>query len=324
MELHQIRYFVAVSRLRNFTRAAEFCDVSQPALTKAIQKLEFAMGGELIHRERQLTQLTELGKLVLPMMEAVVAQADAAKSISREYQRKESAPLRIGLTPCVSANLLVAPLAEVARFVPGLQVEIVEESLEQLVEMIYEGEISAALTSGADSLPERIDQWVLFEERLLVLAAPDNQLMEFDCVPVSRLVEVAWLERVGCRCSVTRRLERIGLCGRQIKIAHRGRHESHLQHLVTAGLGVMLVAEHAPRLTCLAARPVEGDLLRQSVQLLAIAGRRYTPALDAFIKVLRLRNWNADQVAVATPMIAPAPRRAKLGCVEVETSDLGA
>jgi DNA-binding transcriptional LysR family regulator len=322
MELRQIRYFVAVSRLRNFTRAADYCDVSQPALTKAIQKLEFAMGGELIHRERQLTHLTELGKLILPMMEAVVAQVDAARSISREYQRKESAPLRIGLTPCVSANLLVAPLAEVARFVPGLQVEIVEELPEQLVEMIYEGEISAALTSGTESLPERIDHWVLFEERLLVLAAPENKLMEFDCVPVSRLADVAWLERVGC--SVTRRLESVGLCGTQIKIAHRGRHESHLQHLVTAGLGVMLVAEHAPRLTGLAARPIEGDLLRQSVQLLVIAGRRYTPALDAFIKVLRLHDWSADQVGVATPMIVPAPRGARPDRVEVEASDLGA
>lgn len=322
MELHQIRYFVALSRLRNFTRAAEYCDVSQPALTKAIQKLEFAMGGELLHRERQLTQLTELGKLILPMMEAVVAQADAAKSISREYQRKESAPLRIGLTPCVSANLLVAPLAKVARFVPGLEVEIVEEPPEQLVEMIYEGDISAAVTSGTESLPERIDRWVLFEERLLVLAAQDNQLMEFDSVPVASLADVAWLERAGC--SVTQRLECIGLCGSQIRIAHRGRHESHLQHLVMAGLGVMLVAEHAPRLTCLMARPIEGDVLRQSVQLLVIAGRRYTPALDAFIKVLRLRDWNADQVAVETSMIAPGPKPIRPDRVEVGASDLDA
>ena len=43
MELHQVRYFVAVSRLLNFTRAAEQCNVTQPALTKAIQKLEFEL-----------------------------------------------------------------------------------------------------------------------------------------------------------------------------------------------------------------------------------------------------------------------------------------
>ena len=43
MELHQIRYFVAVSRLLNFTRAAEQCNVTQPALTKAVQKLEFEL-----------------------------------------------------------------------------------------------------------------------------------------------------------------------------------------------------------------------------------------------------------------------------------------
>jgi DNA-binding transcriptional LysR family regulator len=100
---------------------------------------------------------------------SIIAQADAARSVSREYQRKENAPLKIGLTSCVSANLLVSPLAEVARFVPGLQVDIVEEPY-RLVEKIYEGEINAALIGGSYPLPERIDHWVLFEERLLVLA----------------------------------------------------------------------------------------------------------------------------------------------------------
>ena len=69
MELHQIRYFLALARSFNFTRAAEMCNVTQPALTKAVQKLELELGGVLIHRERQLTQLTDLGKLVLPMLE---------------------------------------------------------------------------------------------------------------------------------------------------------------------------------------------------------------------------------------------------------------
>ena len=293
MELHQIRYFVAVSRLLNFTRAAEHCDVSQPALTKAIQKLEFAMGGELVHRERQLTQLTELGKLVLPMMEAIVSQADAAKTVSREYQRKDNAPLKIGLTSCVSANLLVSPLSEVSRFVPGLQVEIVEELQSRLIEMIYDGEISAALTAGPQPLPERIDQWTLFEERLLVLASPDHQLAALEMIPIAKLAGASWLERE--ECGVAQMLGKLGLGTDQIKVAHRGRHEGHLQYLVEAGLGVMLVAEHAPRLPTLVARAVEGGSLRQSIRLIVIAGRRYSPALDAFIKILRLRDWHSLQ-----------------------------
>ena len=51
MEMHQVRYFLAVARTRNFTRAAEECNVSQPSLTRAIQKLEGELGGPLFRRE---------------------------------------------------------------------------------------------------------------------------------------------------------------------------------------------------------------------------------------------------------------------------------
>jgi LysR family hydrogen peroxide-inducible transcriptional activator len=73
--------------------------------------------------------------------------------------------------------------------------------------------------------------------------------------------------------------EYLGLSIDQVKIAHRGCHENHLQYLVEAGLGVMLVAEHASRLPSLVARPVEDDTLRQSMRPIVIAGRRYSPAL---------------------------------------------
>ena len=303
MELHQIRYFVAVSRLLNFTRAAEQCNVTQPALTKAVQKLEFELGGELIHRERQLTQLTELGKLVLPTLERMVAAADSARLIAREYQRKDNAPLKIGLTPCVSANLLVGPLAQVARFVPGIQVEIVEEPTSRLVELLFAGEISAAFAADAIDLPERIDHWGLFEEHFLVLVDRNSPLADMDAVPIAALVESTWLERTGCE--LTQKFRDICFAdGGSPKIAHRSRHESHLQHLVEAGLGIMLSSEHAPRLPSLCARPVQDDPMRWMVSLLVIAGRRYTPALDAFIKVARLRNWKAGAVGGAPQMPA--------------------
>ena len=62
MEMHQIRYFLAVAETLNFTRAAEKCNVTQPALTRAIQKLEEELGGLLLRRERSLTHLSDLGR----------------------------------------------------------------------------------------------------------------------------------------------------------------------------------------------------------------------------------------------------------------------
>src|SRR3954452_9658473 len=97
MELHQVRYFLALASTLNFTRAAEQCNVTQPALTKGVQKLEQQLGGQLIYRERQLTQLTDLGKEVLPLLARTMASAETARRKAQEFQRKEIAPLKIGL-----------------------------------------------------------------------------------------------------------------------------------------------------------------------------------------------------------------------------------
>src|ERR1700742_1623783 len=106
MELHQVRYFLAVASTLNFTRAAEQCNVTQPALTKAVQKLEHELGGTLIHRESSLTQLTELGKMILPTLEKMSAAEEAVRLQARAYQKKTIAPLKIGPVPSISAALI--------------------------------------------------------------------------------------------------------------------------------------------------------------------------------------------------------------------------
>ena len=79
MELHEIRYFLALSKTLNFTKAAEACHVSQPALTRAIRKMEDELGGLLFSRERNNTHMTELGRLIEPHLAEVVAQAGEAR-----------------------------------------------------------------------------------------------------------------------------------------------------------------------------------------------------------------------------------------------------
>ena len=79
MEMHQVRYFLAVAEELNFTRAAERCNVAQPSLTRAIKLLEGELGGPLFNRERANTHLSELGRMVKPYLEQVYGQAHAAK-----------------------------------------------------------------------------------------------------------------------------------------------------------------------------------------------------------------------------------------------------
>ncbi|RXH24166.1 LysR family transcriptional regulator [Bradyrhizobium nanningense] len=292
MELYQVRYFLAVASTLNFTRAAEQCNVTQPALTKGVQKLEQELGGQLIFRERQLTQLTDLGKEVLPMLERTLASAETARRRAKEFQRREVAPLKIGLAPSISASLILDLISEIAKFVAGLHVELREDTAEKLIDLLLEGEINAAITGDVQDLPARIDDWLLFEERYVAILAPTHRLANRPSIGIDDLRNTVLLERTGC--DVAPKIQRSYFPDEPLRLGHCSGHELHLQQMAAAGFGVMLAPEHMPRLPTLKTIPLEGDPVSREVRLLAVQGRRYSPALDAFVKVARLRDWSVE------------------------------
>src|SRR5262249_52209677 len=83
--MHQVRYFLTLCQELNFTRAAEKCNVAQPALTRAIKLLEDEFGGLLFHRERARTHLSELGQAVRPYLEEVQRQSQQAKRLATSF-----------------------------------------------------------------------------------------------------------------------------------------------------------------------------------------------------------------------------------------------
>src|SRR5918912_1177244 len=97
MEMHQIRYFLAVCDELNFTRAAERCNVTHPALTRAIQKLEEELGGLLFRREGRLTHLTDFGRLMRPRLEEVIERTEEAKRTAQSFLKLQDAPLTLGV-----------------------------------------------------------------------------------------------------------------------------------------------------------------------------------------------------------------------------------
>ena len=290
MEFHQARYFLALAHTLNFTRAAEQCNVTQPALTKAIQKLEHELGGDLVCRERQLTQLTDLGRLVLPKLRQIVGAADEARDQAREFRDKNIASLQLGLSPTVSASIIVEPLTELARAIPALKIEMIEQMDDQMPGALMAGGIHGGIAGAGEPLNARIDRLHLFTERYVILMSCSHPFADLAAVPIFKLRDADWLERVGC-CA-NEQLRRVCFSsGSGPGIVHRGQQESHLQYLAAAGFGILLAPEHSPRLPQLCARPIDGDPVKRSVELLIMSGRRRPPALEAFVKLIRLRDW---------------------------------
>ena len=79
MQLHQLRYFCAVARTGNFTRAAQHEHLAQPSLSQQIRKLEEELGTRLFDRLGRIVRLTQVGEAFLPRAEAILNQVDAAK-----------------------------------------------------------------------------------------------------------------------------------------------------------------------------------------------------------------------------------------------------
>lgn len=290
MELYQVRYFLAVASTLNFTRAAEMCKVTQPALTKGVQKLEQELGGPLIYRERQLTHLTDLGKVVKPMLERAIASTESVRHLAREFQQKGVAPLAIGLAPSISASLVIEPISEIRKFLPDVRVELREEAPDHLVELLLEGKVNLALVGDLKETPERVDGWALFAERYVAVLAPSHQLADLPVIGINALREAIILNR--SHCDVAPKFRHLLFSDAPPYHNHRSCRDLHLQHLAAAGFGIVLAPEHMPRLPSLKALPIEGDPVWREVRLLAVQGCRHAPALDAFVKVARLRDWS--------------------------------
>ena len=82
MEMHQIRYFLALCEVRSFTGAARRCCVAQPSLTNAIKALERELGGALFQRKPRV-ELTALGRAVRPYLREIARQAGKARATAR-------------------------------------------------------------------------------------------------------------------------------------------------------------------------------------------------------------------------------------------------
>jgi DNA-binding transcriptional LysR family regulator len=290
MEMHQVRYFLAVARTRNFTRAAEECNVTQPSLTRAIQKLEEEFGGALFRRERALTHLTDLGRLMHPHLERSYEAAQAARTLARQVERADVSPLALGLADDVYLPGLEALLADLERAFAGFSLSLIQAPVAVLMERALRGELDALIASLPGERPDRVDCWPIRHERFRLLVPLDHPMAEAGVIPIERLADIAL---IGLDAEGAPELGTLLPNTRPPR--HRAGSAAAASLLAIAGLGAALLPEGMAVPPSARFVDVDGLSAGRTVALAAIAGRRRSPAADAFLKSVRARGWEPLQ-----------------------------
>lgn len=283
MEMHQIRYFLALSRSLNFTRAAEECGVSQPSLSRAIKQFEMHLGGELIQREQGLTHLTELGRRLLPSLQKCYDNAVEVQQTAKTFTRCGGGNLRIGLSPSVDVRRLAGHLKQITHDFPKVDVLLRRDPPADLLEQLKNGVLEIAITESLDGRWSRLDSWPMASEQFAVFINKANPLFQDAPIDVAALSNQRLLSLIGCP-QTEKLIVHLGS-------DHGGRQEfestEDVLALVAEDLGVAILPARMTPSGDVAAVALTGLNFIGPVYLHAISGRKRLAAASALIDRLR-------------------------------------
>ena len=299
MEMHQIRYFLAVAETLNFTRAAELCNVTQPSLTRAVKKLEEELGGLLFSREHHNTHLTELGQLMRPHLEAIWSTEGAARALAKGYCRLEQATLRLGVMCTISPMQMVELLGRLHEQVPNLDLTLVDAPAREVVEQLEAGEVVMALVALPE-FPEKCHARPLFTERYMIAFPRGHRFERMNAVPFHELDGEDYLQRL--HCEFRYHFEALDVPKRHKTVQrYRSEREEWIQAMLLAGRGCAVMPEYLPVLPGISMRPIVEPEVSRTVNLLTIAGRRFTPVAEIFARLVQRHPWTAQPAPAEVP-----------------------
>lgn len=292
MEMHQVRYFLAVARVLNFTRAAEECHVSQPSLTRAVKLLEDELGGELFRRERNLTHLTDLGHRMRPLIQQCYDSAVSAKALATSIKKGAVAPLALAVSGSVNVTLLVPHLAELTRAFSGLELQFMRGAGDEVSEFLKRGDAELLVAGSLAERWDRLDCWPLLTESFELVVSKEHRLAARDSIEMEELAEERMLVRA--YCETTAALDSV-LRSRNVAMLS-GRHKMVSDHdlveMINANLGVGVLPRSAPTKDGLRHIPIKDLDLSRTIHVYAVAGRQRSPAAAAFVKLIRAADWS--------------------------------
>jgi DNA-binding transcriptional LysR family regulator len=292
MEMHQVRYFLAVARTLNFTKAAEECHVAQPSLTRAIKLLEGELGGDLFRRERPHAMLTPLGERMYPLLKQCYDSAQSARALAAMINEGEVGVLKIAVSSSIELGLIVNEVNELRKSVSEIDLKILRGTGAQLVDYLKSGEVEIAIGTAIGEAWDRLDSWKLFDESFDMVFSRAHRLASHETIGLDDLKPERFLLRNYCeRCADLAKL--LGESGLNADHRHEVSSDQDLLALLDANIGIGFLPRTVKAPASLVRATVPSLKIDRTVCLYGVAGRQRTPVATTFMKMLRAAKWSS-------------------------------
>ena len=291
MELHEIRYLLAVGETRSFTKAAAACHVTQPALTRAIRKLEDELGGPLVSRERGNIHLTDLGRLLEPSLREMIVQASQAKRTAEGFLRLQGAPVRLGVMCSIGPVRFTGFLNRFRVSHPGVELTLTEGVSSGLKDLLRSGDIDVAVISDPDGFEPPHLARVLYEEPFALACGPTHPFTSRPALRPEDLEGQIYLQRIHCEYR-DRLAQILADRGVEIRRAHRSEREDWIQSMVAADMGVCFLPSFSAMIPGLTLVPFVDPAVTREVCVVTIDRRPPSPPIAALLSALGRYAWS--------------------------------
>lgn len=290
MDFNQVRYFLALADTLNFTRAAERCYVTQPALTQGIKRLENELGGELIRRDGRYTELTDLGRALRSHFEQINRTRHLVRMTAKAVISGDIAELNIGVMCTIGPRVLAGMLDAFQMSHPMTSIVLHDVAPPAIENLLLTGGLDAVFCARHGSAHSRLRYIELFEEPMVVAFPAGHEFSDYEGVTLMDIVKQRYVERLHCEFrEETHEFSREHEL--DLDVAFKSEREDWIQSLIRDGVGVSMIPKYSLLQPELDHRPIVDPPLTRKVELAIVDDADASPALNRLIEETTFYDW---------------------------------
>jgi DNA-binding transcriptional LysR family regulator len=290
MKFTQIRYFLAITETLNFTSAARACAVSQPALSKAIRKLEADLGADLFDRDSQQVELTDFGRTMRIHFERIDDNLRKARGAANAAVKATVERLSIGVMCTIGPHRFSRFLGAFRASHPDIEVTLHDVTATVVPELLLSGSLDCVFCARAEKHDQRFQTVDLFEEKMVVAFADGHRFSNFEAVPLAEIAKEGYLDRLHCEFR-DEFLNFTKASGLDLNVALRSEREDWILELIHNELGVSVLPASSVILNTVAHRPISDLTNMRKLELVTTESATISPALTAFRDAAKAFDW---------------------------------